>query len=123
LDGAAGFQSAHEIHAVLRLHDAGVSISTVYRVLRVMVEAADLDVLVTSSDEKRYRRCSAPVGHHHLICAHCGAVVELDDPTIGGWAETLRRDHGFVRLDAAGLDLMGTVRSAPDTPAATCSST
>ncbi|WP_460392535.1 Fur family transcriptional regulator [Actinophytocola sediminis] len=49
-------------------------------------------------------------GHVHLVCHHCGAVIEAPCEVMDGLAGTLRDSHGFA-LDVSHLALSGTCRN------------
>lgn len=94
LDELDGFASAQDIHEHLRRGGDRVGLSTVYRTLQHLADAAEIDVLRTDDGEALYRRCSAG-HHHHLVCRTCGRTVEVAGPTVERWADRVAADHGF----------------------------
>jgi Fe2+ or Zn2+ uptake regulation protein len=96
-DLAARVQAAHpEVHR-----------STVYRTLDALER---LDVVVHShlghgggvyhlADER----------HQHLVCEHCGAVVEVPDSVFAPLARTVRRSYGFT-IEPGHFALVGRCR-------------
>ncbi len=95
LDGADGFRSAQELHAVLRSAGDRVGLTTVYRTLQALAETGQIDVLRTDDGESVYRRCGSSRHHHHLVCRDCGRSVEVEGPAVERWAERVAVQHGF----------------------------
>lgn len=94
LDDLVGFQSAQQIHDLLRRQGDSVGLTTVYRSLQAMADAGEVDVLRTDDGEAMYRRCGS-AHHHHLVCRDCGRAVEVEGPTVERWAEQVAAKHGF----------------------------
>ncbi len=89
------FQSAQQLHDLLRQRGERVGLTTVYRSLQALAAAGEVDLLLTDDGETRYRKCS-PDHHHHLVCTECGRTVEIAGPAVEFWAETVAREHGFT---------------------------
>jgi len=101
-----GFASAQEIHDLLRHRGESVGLSTVYRNLQALVDAAEVDALRNDDGETLYRQCS--IGHHHhLVCRACGRTVEVEGPTVEKWADAIAAEHGFADV-AHTLEIFGT---------------
>ncbi|MEU5386167.1 Fur family transcriptional regulator, partial [Kitasatospora cineracea] len=81
LDEIEDFRSAQELHDMLKHRGDSVGLTTVYRTLQSLAEAGEVDVLRTAEGEAVYRRCSSG-HHHHLVCRHCGATVEVEGPAV-----------------------------------------
>lgn len=109
LDELDGFASAQEIHDALRHKGDSVGLSTVYRNLQAMADAAEVDALRNDDGETLYRQCSAG-HHHHLVCRSCGRTVEVEGPTVERWADAVAVEHGF-RDVAHTLEIFGTCSS------------
>lgn len=106
LDDLAGFASAQEIHDALLTKGEQVGLSTVYRNLQAMADAAEVDALRGSDGETLYRQCSAG-HHHHLVCRSCGRTVEVEGPTVERWADAVAAEHGFSDVEHT-LEIFGT---------------
>lgn len=91
------FRSAQEIHEQLRERGEGIGLTTVYRTLQSLSEAAEIDMLRTAAGEAIYRRCSAH-HHHHLVCRRCGYTVEIEGPSVERWAAQVASANGFVEI-------------------------
>ncbi len=109
LDELKGFASAQDIHDALRHKGDSVGLSTVYRNLQAMADAAEVDVLRNGEGEALYRQCSAG-HHHHLVCRSCGRTVEVEGPTVETWADSVAAKHGFTNVEHT-LEIFGTCSS------------
>lgn len=120
LDGLDDFRSAQEIHEELRRRGDGIGLTTVYRTLQTLADGGEVDVLRTASGESVYRRCATADHHHHLVCRHCGAAVEIEGPAVETWAQAVADQHGFTDLSHT-VEIFGLCRdcgaSQNDTPA------
>lgn len=106
LDDLDGFASAQEIHDLLRHRGESVGLSTVYRNLQALADAAEVDALRNDEGETLYRQCSTG-HHHHLVCRACGRTVEVEGPTVEKWADGVAAQHGYVDV-AHTLEIFGT---------------
>lgn len=100
------FASAQTIHDTLRHRGESVGLSTVYRNLQALADAAEVDVLRSDDGETLYRRCSAG-HHHHLVCRSCGRTVEVEGPTVEKWADAMAAEYGFADVSHT-LEIFGT---------------
>lgn len=107
LSSCEDFQTAQEIHDLLRDEGESVGLATVYRTLQALSDAGDLDVVSGPGGEAAYRRCRSPRHHHHLVCRQCGRTVEIEGPTVERWAATMARQHDFADVEHT-VELFGT---------------
>lgn len=105
LDDLDGFASAQEIHEALRRRGESIGLSTVYRNLQVLSDAAEVDSLRVEDGEVLYRQCSSG-HHHHLVCRECGRTVEIEGPAVERWASKQAADHGFTDVSHT-LEIFG----------------
>lgn len=96
--------------------DHDLAQSSVYRNLVVLEQAGVVHRIVTNAEFARFELAEDLTGdhHHHLICAHCGAVE--DAPASAGIEravhqaiEEVERATGF-RTTAHRIDLVGCCR-------------
>lgn len=106
LEDLDGFASAQQIHDMLTQRGESIGLSTVYRSLQVLAEAAEVDALRGGEGEVLYRQCSAG-HHHHLLCRSCGRTVEVEGPTVERWADRIAAENGFRDI-AHTLEIVGT---------------
>jgi Fur family ferric uptake transcriptional regulator len=91
LDGHA---SAEKIHERATLQQRDLDLSTVYRTLE---RFRDLRIV---SQTDLGRGCAeyelvTDRPHHHLVCQHCGQVIDLDHAYLAAAAQAIRQDLGF----------------------------
>ena len=99
------FRSAQELHEQLRRSGEGIGLTTVYRTLRALADAGEIDVLRTDSGEAVYRLCSSH-HHHHLVCTQCGSTIEIDGGPVEQWANEIATKYGF-RLTGHDAEVFG----------------
>lgn len=81
---------------VADLHNAGrkVSRATVYRTLRLLVEAGLLREL-RLTNRTAYEHDYGYPSHDHLHCSECNAIVEFANEEIQRLREAISLEHGF----------------------------
>jgi Fur family ferric uptake transcriptional regulator len=85
--------------------DAGISIATVYRTVRLFEEAGILDRHDFGDGRARYE--AAPEAHHdHLIDVETGKVIEFVDPEIEALQKQIAEKLGYRLVDHR-LELYG----------------
>lgn len=92
--------SAEALHAVL--HEAGhnISVSTVYRTVKLMARMGILRELELGESHKYYEiNQPAPHHHHHLICVRCGKTIEFRNDSILKTGAKVADNEGFQLLD------------------------
>lgn len=86
--------SREEIALRLRDQSPRVSLSTVYRFTRMLVDlgiAREVRALGTS----RFEITIGREDHDHLVCVQCGGIVEFRDSALEGLASHVAKAHGF----------------------------
>lgn len=106
LETVDDFRSAQELHDALRERGENIGLTTVYRTLQAMAEAGTVDTLRADTGESVYRLCSEH-HHHHLVCRHCGATVEVGDREVEDWAAKVATEHGFSDVSHT-IEIFGT---------------
>jgi Fur family ferric uptake transcriptional regulator len=109
-----GHASAEKVYDRVTLHRRDVDLSTVYRTLETL---HNLDVV---SQTDLGHGCSEYeiVGeqpHHHLICQHCGCMIELEDAYLAPIAESIRQDFDFD-LTSSHFAIFGICHVCRDEP-------
>jgi len=94
------------LHDELRRRGEGIGLTTVYRRLQSLAAAGLVDTLRTENGESVYRRCSQQ-HHHHLVCRHCGATVEVQGVKVEAWAAEIARENGFSDVSHT-IEIFGT---------------
>ncbi|WP_412555795.1 Fur family transcriptional regulator [Shimia sp. MIT1388] len=94
-----------ELYARASARDAGISLATVYRTVKLFEEAGILDKLEFGDGRARYE--DAEREHHdHLIDISSGEVIEFVDPEIEALQEKIAEKLGF-QLKGHRLELYG----------------
>ncbi|MGV6812499.1 MAG: Fur family transcriptional regulator [Brevirhabdus sp.] len=101
-----------ELYARASSRDAGISIATVYRTVKLFEEAGILDKHDFGDGRARYE--SSDRDHHdHLIDMNSGKVIEFVDPDIEALQEKIAEKLGY-RLKGHRLELYGVPLSKPE---------
>ena len=94
-----------ELYTRASTRDAGISIATVYRTVKLFEEAGILDKLEFGDGRARYE--DAERDHHdHLIDLNSGAVIEFVDAEIEALQEKIAQKLGY-ELRGHRLELYG----------------
>ncbi len=81
--GGGTHLSAEDVHRLLVDSKARVSLATIYRTLRLLVEMGFLQELELSDGGRRFELSSGDHGdHHHLICVRCGRTEEFESSEV-----------------------------------------
>lgn len=70
-----------EISAEIKIKDKATSISSVYRILSFLEKENFITALEADKSGRRYE-IAAKEHHDHIICLHCGEIIEFVDPQI-----------------------------------------
>jgi Fur family ferric uptake transcriptional regulator len=81
-----------------------LSRATVYRTMEILVGLNLVRPLYLNDPTQRF--VSATGGHHHLVCVHCGVIIEFDDCTADQLARKLSEQHNF-RIQSHLLEFQG----------------
>ena len=87
---------ADELLMRLRANHKKISRATIYRTLELMVDAGIVGRVRIGEAGYRYERLRAGDHHDHLICDHCGRVIEFREPRIEQLQDEVAERYGFV---------------------------
>jgi len=105
LESSSDHPDVEELYTRASALDAGISIATVYRTVKLFEEAGILDKLEFGDGRARYE--DAEREHHdHLIDMHSGEVIEFVDAEIEALQEKIARKLGY-KLMGHKLELYG----------------
>ncbi|MEM6897309.1 MAG: Fur family transcriptional regulator [Pseudomonadota bacterium] len=106
LEDAHDHPDVEELYARASAVDAGISLATVYRTVKLFEEAGILEKLEFGDGRARYE--DADRDHHdHLIDLSTGEVIEFVDPDIEALQLKIAERLGF-ELKGHRLELYGT---------------
>ncbi len=112
LDAATDHPDVEQLHARAAAQDAGISIATVYRTVKLFEEAGLLDRVAFGDGRARYE--DAEREHHdHLIDLHSGEVIEFVDEEIEALQQRIAARLGYD-LKGHRLELYGLKKPAKD---------
>jgi Fur family transcriptional regulator, ferric uptake regulator len=81
------------------LHERGVRdahLATVYRAVPLLVDAGLIQpALVSKSDGQRYEAAFEREHHDHLVCTHCGRVVEYQSEALEALQREIAKRYEF----------------------------
>lgn len=88
--------SADQLWEQLRVKDKGVSKATVYRTLSLLVEKKVVEEHDFGRGQKFYERMVERPHHDHLICVHCGRIIEFENEDIERLQEEIAKRENFA---------------------------
>lgn len=92
--------SAEDLHALLEQQDSGVSLSTVYRTVKMMARMGIVRELELAEGHKYYElNQPSPHHHHHLVCVRCSKTIEFKSDSILKVGAKAAEKEGFQLLD------------------------
>ncbi len=104
-----GHFEADELHR--RLQEAGsrTSKATVYRTLELLVASGVLRQVSLGERHAHYEHAFGHRHHDHLVCIHCGRVIEFSSPRLERMQKEICREHRFTPLGHR-MRIMGLCR-------------
>lgn len=90
-----GHFSTEQLYDVVRQRDATIGLTTVYRTLRLLVEAGLAESFDAGDGVTTYEQQHRGKHHDHLICTACGKKVEVYSAEIEERQERVAEEHGF----------------------------
>jgi Fur family ferric uptake transcriptional regulator len=92
--------SAEDLYHQLEARKVGISLSTVYRTVKLMARMGILRELELGEDHKHYEiNQPYPHHHHHLVCVRCNKTIEFKDDSILKTGMKTARKEGYHLLD------------------------
>jgi len=89
-----GHLDADEIYRRARIKQPHISLSTVYRTLRMFKELGLVEELHFDEGHHRYE-IKPSSEHQHLVCLGCGKIVEFECPLSSKMKEDIARENDF----------------------------
>ena len=100
--GSGNHLSAEEVHAKLIASNSKVSLATIYRTLRLLVQMGFLHELELSEGGHRYELLSNDFpDHHHLICIRCGRTEEFENDDVLEAGRIAAEKNGFTLIESS----------------------
>ena len=91
--------SAEELHGLLQQRGEPISLSTIYRSVKLMARMGILRELELAEGHKHYELNQPfPHHHHHLVCIQCNRTIEFKNDSI--------LKQGMKQVEKEGLQLI-----------------
>lgn len=98
--GSGTHLSAEEVHHQLLQSGSRVSLATIYRTLRLLVEMDFLQELELSEGGRRFELASHEhPDHHHLVCIRCGRTEEFESEPVIVAGNSAAEGMGFQLIE------------------------
>jgi Fur family transcriptional regulator, ferric uptake regulator len=91
--------SAEEIHHNLHPEHPSISLSTVYRTVKMMAQMGVLRELELAEGHKHYEINLRESHHHHLTCVRCTKTIEFKSSSALKVGASAAEKEGFLLLD------------------------
>jgi Fur family ferric uptake transcriptional regulator len=99
--------SVEELYLKVKLSSSGIGQATVYRTLKLFVEAGLAREILLHDGQTRYEHIMAGEHHDHLVCTGCNSIIEFENETIEKLQNEIAARHGFMirshKLEIYGL--------------------
>jgi Fur family ferric uptake transcriptional regulator len=92
--------SAEDLYNLLKDQGESISLSTIYRTLKLMARMGILRELELAEGHKHYELNQPyPHHHHHLICVRCSKTIEFKNDSILRMGTKTAQKEGYHLLD------------------------
>ncbi len=88
--------SAQELFEEVHKHYPSIGSATVYRAVKLFVEADLANEVVLGDGTIRYEHSYKHEHHDHLICLKCNRLVEVHNDNIEKIQASIAEEHGFL---------------------------
>ncbi|MHC5770995.1 MAG: Fur family transcriptional regulator [Nostoc sp.] len=89
--------SAESLHLLLVERGSAMSLSTVYRILKIMTKMGIIREVELAQAQKHYELNTIST-HHHIVCVQCHQIIEFENNSI--------LQLGFRQVETMGLQLI-----------------
>ncbi|MEB3293675.1 MAG: transcriptional repressor [Synechococcales bacterium] len=92
--------SAEDLYNLLQEQEDPISLSTIYRTLKLMARMGILRELELAEGHKHYEiNQPHPYHHHHLICVRCNKTIEFKNESVLKTGAKVAQKEGYHLLD------------------------
>lgn len=102
----SGHPTMGEIESTVRKKYPETGRATIYRTIKLLVQAGLATVSDFGDGVRRYEPNITKATHFHLVCSKCGRLVEFEDPDILQAGVAAARAAGFIP-SAVDLEVKG----------------
>ncbi len=98
--------SLDELHSVVQQVKSGVGVATIYRTMKLFVDAEIVTEHRFDDGKCRYELAHEGDHHDHLICTRCGLIIEFEDEIIEEQQRLIAVKHG-IHIETHKMELYG----------------
>jgi Fur family ferric uptake transcriptional regulator len=98
--------SIEELYLKLRVKHPRIGYATVYRTLKLFAESGIAREIQFGDGQTRYEHVAEGEHHDHLVCTHCGTIIEFKNETIEQLQADVASGYGFL-IETHKLELYG----------------
>jgi Fur family ferric uptake transcriptional regulator len=91
--------SIEDLYELVKKKDPTVGFTTVYRTMKLMIEAGLAREVRFIDGRARYEHEYKHAHHDHLICIQCAGLIEFYNPDIERLQEDIAKQYAFKILD------------------------
>ena len=90
-----GHMTVDDLYRVIHRNNPGIGRTTVYRALKIFVDAKLADVIELKDGLSRFEHKFHHAHHDHMICIECGTILEFLNAEIERLQEEIADAYGF----------------------------
>jgi len=88
--------SVEELYLKIKACNPGIGYATVYRTLKLFVEAGLANEILLHDGQTRYEHVLHGEHHDHLVCTGCNTIIEFENAVMEALQDEIAARHGFV---------------------------
>ncbi len=91
-----GHMTVDDLYRVIHRKHPGIGRTTIYRALKVFVDAQLADAIELRDGLTRFEHKFRHAHHDHMICVECGTILEFVSSEIERLQDEIAEDYGFT---------------------------
>lgn len=91
-----GHMTVDDLYRVIHRNHPGIGRTTIYRALKVFVDAQLADAIELKDGLTRFEHKYRHAHHDHMICTECGTILEFLSPEIERLQSEIADAYGFA---------------------------
>lgn len=105
--------SSEDLYRIVKEKDSSVGQTTIYRTLRLLVEAGLASEVRFGDGRSRYEPVNKFPHHDHMICTNCNRTIEFYSSKLKKMQDAIAAEHGFTPTQHS-LRVFGLCRDCSD---------
>lgn len=101
-----GHFGADELYVSMKFNKSNISRATVYNTLELLAQCGLLAKRNFGDGKTNYESSYNRINHDHLICTHCGQIIEFSSPKIKKIVDEVCKELGF-KPDGYSFNIFG----------------